>query len=254
MMRPRLIQFTLLLGILLVSGLLPGCEHARPYGVEHVLLLPGRKQVWAVGPAVNLSGQREVDPLLQSDLVYQQLQEVRGLTVIPVNRVIEVYVGLKIEQVQSKEQAMLVCEALGCDGLIIPTVTAYDPYDPPKFGGALQLFRRSDNHAMMPNVDPRALAQAAAPTPFEPLPVDAGFVQAVGMYDAANGTVREALWGYAQGRHDPVGPMGQREYLQSMDRYVGFAYHTLVEDLLRTVSRPRAAGVAARPQGAGGPA
>ena len=80
----------------------PGCSKPPQYGVEHVLLFPGQKgQVWAVAPAVNLSGQREVDPLLQSDLLFQQLQEVRGLTVIPVNRVVEVYAALRIEQVQS---------------------------------------------------------------------------------------------------------------------------------------------------------
>lgn len=220
-----------------------GCSHPPPYGVEHQLVLPGRRsQVWAVAPAVNLSGMREVDPILQSDLLFQQLQEVRGLTVIPVNRVVEVYAGLKIEQVQSAEQARLVCDLLGCDALVVPTVTAYDAYDPPKFGGALQLFPRSGTTARMPNVDPRELARAAAPAPMEALPPpdatngkDGGFVQAVGMFDATNGSVRDALFGYAHGRQDPVGPMGKREYLQSMDRYVGFAYHTLVEDLLRSV-------------------
>src|SRR4051812_22126635 len=46
-----------------------GCAKAPKYGVETVSTLPGgRAQVWAVAPAVNLSGQREVDPLLQSDV------------------------------------------------------------------------------------------------------------------------------------------------------------------------------------------
>src|SRR5690349_9933797 len=54
-----------------------GCSHPQPYGVEHQLVLPGgRPQVWAVAPAVNLSGMREVDAILQSDLLFQQLQEV----------------------------------------------------------------------------------------------------------------------------------------------------------------------------------
>jgi hypothetical protein len=165
--------------------------------------------------------------------------------VIPVNRVVEVYAALRIDQVQSPEQAALVCEQLGCDGLVVPTVTAFDAYDPPKFGGALQLFRRSAHVAAAAarpaNVDPRDLARAAAPLPTEPMPAandPAAFVQAVGMYDAANGTVRQALWGYAHGRHDPLGPMGRREYLQSMDRYTGFAYHQLVEHLLRSIRPP----------------
>ncbi len=52
------------------------------------------------------------------------------------------------------------------------------------------------------------------------------------MFDAANGSVREALLLYAQGRNDPLGPMGEKEYLASMDRYCGFVYHTLIGDLL----------------------
>jgi hypothetical protein len=60
------------------------------------------------------------------------------------------------------------------------------------------------------------------------------------MYDAANGSVRDALRGYATGRNDPTGPMGEREYLASMDRYCGFVYHTLMGDLLRAM-RPKPA-------------
>jgi hypothetical protein len=237
MIRMRSIHLTAwaLACVLLASG---GCAKTPKYGVEQVMRLPGKRgQVWAVAPAINLSGQREVDPLLQADLLYAQLQEVRGLTVIPVNRVAEVYAALRIEQVESAEQASLVCEVLGCDALVVPSVTAYDPYDPPKFGAALQMFTKPRTYARPASVDPRELARAAAPLESASLPQAPSFVQAVGMYDAANGSVREALFGYAKGRHDPLGPMGNREYLQSMDRYVGFAYHTLTQDLLRSAER-----------------
>jgi hypothetical protein len=218
-----------------------GCAQQPKWGQELTLTLPGsRSQVWAVAPAVNLSGHREVDSLLQSDLLYQQLQEVRGVTVVPVDRVVEAYAALKIQKVQSPEQAALVCEAIGCDALVVPTVTAYDPYDPPKFGGALALFRRPPSAARQAsNLDPRELARAAAPDPDGPPPDLKGnpdVAQAVGMFDATNGSVRDALFGYAQGRHDPVGPMGPRQYLLDMDRYTGFAYHTLIEQLLRSAS------------------
>ena len=53
--------------------------------------------------------------------------------------------------------------------------------------------------------------------------------------DAApgHGSVREALLGYAKGRNDPLGPMGAKEYLVSMDRYCGFVYQSLTGELLR---------------------
>jgi hypothetical protein len=216
-----------------------GCrEKAVPYGTEAQQALGStRGEVWAVAPALNLSGQAEVDPLLQADIAYGQLQQVRGLTVVPVNRVAEVYASLRIEQVQSQEQAAIVCDLLGCDALIVPSVTAYDPYNPPKMGAALQLFRKPGSYSRSEQIDPRALARAAAPTATESLEEEAGFVQAVGMFDAANGSTRDAVLRYAAGRNDPVGPMGSKEYFVSMERYCGFVYHELIGELLRQKKR-----------------
>jgi hypothetical protein len=221
------------LGLMVLVALVVGCQHEKPYGTEAQLSLPGSKsQTWAIAPAVNLSGQR-VDPLLQADLVYQQLQQVHGLTVVPVNRVVEVYVSLRLENVQSQEQADLVCQLLGCDALLVPTVTAYDPYNPPKFGVALQLFLRG-GAVQTDDIDPRELSRRASPPPTVALPTNGAFVQVVGMFDATNGTVRQLLMDYAKGRNDPAGPFGANEYLVSMDRYCGFAYWTMISDLLNS--------------------
>lgn len=221
-----------------LAGGAMGCSQKPPeYGTEFGLTLPAdRREIWAVAPAVNLSGQREVDPILQADVVYGQVQQIRGLTAIPVNRVVEVYAALGIEQVQSPEQAALVCDLLGCDALLVPTLTAYDPYNPPKLGASLHLFRKPGSYARPANVDPRDLVRRASPPPEQSVPsADAHAVQAVGMYDAANGSVRQALFAYAKGRYEPLGPMGAGEYLASMDRFAGFVYHDLADDLLRAL-------------------
>src|SRR3954469_14982313 len=92
------------LACLLMIG---GCSmfQKEQYGTEQMLFLPGKvKAVWAVAPAINLSGQDAVEPLLQADLLYSQLQQVHGVTVIPVNRVVEVYVSLRIDKIQTPEQ------------------------------------------------------------------------------------------------------------------------------------------------------
>src|SRR3954465_4478271 len=95
-----------IMGIGLLAAMLAGCSHEEPvYGREMKVFLPGtRAQAWAVAPAINKSGQNAVDPLLQADLLFGQLQQVRGLTVIPVNRVVEVFAAMKIDHVQSEEQ------------------------------------------------------------------------------------------------------------------------------------------------------
>jgi hypothetical protein len=212
-----------------------GCASDEPrYGRERQVYWPAPdRQIWAVAPAINLSGEEQVNPLLQADLLFAQLQQVSGITVIPVNRVVEVYASLQIQKIQSEEQAALVCNLLGCDGLLVPTVTIYDPYNPPKFGAALHLFTPSGDFARPASVDVRALARSMTPGTNDSIVRPAKFRQAVGMFDAANGSVRQALQDYADGRHDPIGPLGSKEYLVSMDRFVGFAYQSLIEDLIR---------------------
>jgi hypothetical protein len=230
-MRSILLLILPLFAVVMTAG---GCiEHTPEYGREQVRSLSTqRRQVWAVAPAINLSGERGVDPLLQADLVFQQLQQVRGVTAVPVNRVAEVYVALRIDRISTPEQAALVCDLLGCDGLIVPTVTIYDPYNPPKFGGAMQLFIKPGTFARTVNVDPRELARRATPQQADPMPAAGDVVQVVGMFDAANGTVRDRLAVYAGGRNDPVGPLGHKEYYVKMERYCGFAYSELIEQLI----------------------
>jgi hypothetical protein len=222
--------------LLVAVGFAAGCVHKKPkYGQENIVFFPGPSQTWAIAPALNLSGVSGVDPLLQSDLVYEQLQQVRGLTVIPVNRVAEVYASLRIERIQSEQQAYVVCDLLGCDGLLVPTITAFDPFNPPKLGVSLQLFRKPATYRLPKAVDPRELSRRATPPPTEGLIVAPDFVQVVGMYDAQNGSVREELKEYVDGRHDPTGPLGPKEYLVNMDRYCGFVYHSLILKLLDRV-------------------
>jgi len=218
-------------------SLLSGCFNH--YGEERQLSVSnGTHPVWAIAPAINLSGEPSVDPILQADLVFQQLQAVNNVTVIPVNRVVEVYAALHITKVESEEQAEIVCEQLGCDGLIIPTLTIYDPYNPPKLGAALQLMRRVPLDRSK-NVDVRELTRQATPMTTEALPKNPSFIQVVGMYDAANGSVRDAVNQYAKGRNDPTGPLAANEYLVSMDRYCGFVYYTLIQQMIgRVTSQP----------------
>lgn len=225
-----------LFGILVLAAATLGIGCAPtppPYGTEATLSLPGSmRQVWAVAPTINLSGVREVDPLLQSDILYGQLQTVGGVTAIPVNRVIEVYSSLRLDKVQSEEQAAVVCDLLGCDGLLVPTVTAYDPYNPPKFGGSLQLFTKPGAYQRSRQIDPRELSRQASPGEQESLSQSPNFVQSVGMFDAADGSVRDDVKFYALGRQDPSGPLGEKEYLVSMDRYCQFAYFKLLRGLV----------------------
>ena len=216
-----------------------GCAawHDKPYGEEQQMFLPGmHRQVWAIAPAINISGESQIDPLLQSDLVYQEMQKIHGLTVIPVDRVVEVYVSLKIDKIQNERQANDICKALGCDGLVVPTVTAYDPYDPPKFGASLQLFTKPGTFGRMPTIDPHALEQSRRPPRCRRCRRRMNMAQVVEIYDASDGSVRDEVLAYSRGRTDPNGPLGVNEITQSMDRYCAFGYHELLNELIENLT------------------
>lgn len=213
--------------------LLPGCagEEKPQYGREVPLMIPGTvRQTWAVAPVIDLSG-NQIDPILQADLVFNQLQQVDGVNAIPVNRVVEIYQSLRLAQVESEEQAAIVCDLLGVDGLLVTTITLYDPYDPPKLGASMALLRRGGYRRAM-DVDPRELVRRAAPPP-SATPNQPRFVQSVGMFDASNGSTRDAVLRYAAGRADPESPLKSRIYFLEMDRYCSFVYHSLLGQMLQ---------------------
>ena len=243
--RPVSTVLTPVLAVLLAALALAGCAAKDRYGIEARQKVPAgtRPQVWAVAPAVNLSGERGIDPLLQADLLFGQVQRVRGITAVPVNRTVQVFAALQITHIRGQADADLVCDALRCDGVVIPAITAYDPYDPPKVGASLALFlRRSGDRPPPP--DPLAAGEAATPGPADALPPPGspGLVQATGYFDAANGSVRYSVEEYARGRFDPDGPTAGREYYLSTERYCGWVYSRLLDDLLLEYKRATVVG------------
>ncbi len=232
-MRPGFIRLLIAFFFLLPIWGCSSEDTPKPYGEEKALEIPGhRTEVWAVAPAINLSGHREVDAILQADLVFNELQSVKGMTAIPVNRVAQVYAGIEIRQVETERQAARVCDLLGADALLVPTVTAYDPYSPPKMAASLLLFRRVRNTAKQASAEGKASADESDPDHLRNPQQLIELRQAVGMFDSADGTVRDAMLKFSAGRSDPNGPMAEREFFLSMDSYTGFVYHCLIADLL----------------------
>ena len=206
---------------ILISLALSGCgPKPKPYGVERRLALPAaRQQVWAVAPAVNFSGEPGVDPLLQADLLFAELGAVRGVRAVPVNQTAKAMAGLGLGGIGSADDAEDVCQALGADALVVPTVTLYDPYDPPTMGASLQVYPATGtalSAAVLPDARATLRLTRAAREAAEDLRLPRGevaasqFVQAAGVFDAGHGSTRRAAAAYARGRTDPAGPLAGR--------------------------------------------
>src|SRR6202020_2303411 len=94
----------------------------------------------AVSTAINLSGNRDFDVLTVSDALFEELQQVGGFNVLPLNKTLAAMQRLEIRTIDSPLTAQKLAEFLEVDTLVIPSVTAYDPYNPPKMGMILQLY------------------------------------------------------------------------------------------------------------------
>jgi hypothetical protein len=189
------------------------------------------RQVWAVAPFNNESGVSIVAGDAVADAFTYEAEQIDGIDTVPVNRVIAAMRRLEIDSVTTPAQAASLLRTLGVDGLIVGTVTAYDPYDPPKFGGSIALFTAEPMHTR--SLDPvqatRSRTEDVSPGAMSSNVPQA---QASGMFDAANHMTLVELNTYANGRSAPSSAFGQRVFLVRMDLYTQFAANRLLHDLL----------------------
>ncbi len=191
------------------------------------------QQLWAVLPFANESGVSIVDPYRTADRFTQELQQVQGIDTVPVNRVIVAMRRLGMQGATSAADVRQLANVLDVDGIVIGTVTTYDPYPPMTFGAAVQLFKTDRNHRA--RFDPRELTRSPRGTvPPGDMAPEGPVAQAAGVFEAANHRTLAWLKRYAAGRSEPQGAYGQDIYLVSMDLYTQFVSFRLIHDLLKS--------------------
>lgn len=206
----------------------------------------GQPQLWAVAPFLNESGVSIVKGDRIADIMTEQAEDIDGVATLPVNRVLAGMQRLQLRQITSPAEAMSLMNVLGVDGLIVGSVTAYDPYNPPKFGAAVQLWRRESSRTAA--IDPTSLTRSSS-EPASPgaMAVNEPAAQASGLFDASNHQVLAWLDQYAAGRTEPNSAYGKRIYLVNMELYTQFVAFRLLHDLLH-VERMRLHPEATQPE------
>ena len=226
---PTLRLFPLVLAVLFLAGCFGGPRLTEP----RFLSSPYEDaQLWAVVPFANESGSLHVDPYEIADAMAAEIQHVDGLVTLPVNRTIAAMRELDLPAVSTPGEAMQVMNLLGVDGLLVGTVTAYDPYRPMTLGIAIELHQR-DRETVYRRLDTRDLTRSRTGS-FAPGSLqDANPVaQAAGVYEAANHRTLSRLKDYASGRSVPDGAFGKDIYQVRMDLYAQFVSYQLLQDLL----------------------
>jgi hypothetical protein len=210
--------------------LVPPAEVTTPYDASR------SEPLWAVVPLRNETGTTSADVLAISDKVVAAAAQVHGVRTLPLNRSIAAMQALNLPDLASPAEAKALAKQLGVDGLLIGSITAYDPYDPPKLGIALALFQIEGGAQLgtQPSIDPHALE--GQPTDYHYFPRSAHAeapASVVSEYlDGKNQGVQIELRDYAQGRTNPQAVLGWRRYLTSMDLYSEFAAWHAVRSLV----------------------
>lgn len=234
--RSRAIAGAMVFAALVAISALSGCAQQEVLSPPQALMAPydtsKGEVLWAVVPLRNESGTSIVDPLVVSDKVVNAASQVRGVRCLPLNRTIMAMRSLDLVELTSPDQAEKLAAALGADGIIVGSVTSYDPYNPPKLGLALALYTRPGllNRPSGAQIDTRQLT-------FQP--TDYRYFTRSGFQDAPASVISEFLDGrnhqvlmdvkqYADGRSDPKSALGWKRYVASMDLFCEFgAWHSV---------------------------
>lgn len=199
-------------------------------------LYPAR-QVWAVAPLRNESGSQAVDTARVADHLARQLELAPGIDVLPVNRTLAAMDALGMPVVTDKNAAIALRRTLGVDALIVGSVTAWEPYTPPKLGLAVELYGNVDRPWFATPESVRALSRAATDEMSRPMAVETHQDQPLtvvsGYFDGASPAIRQSIERYAnrRGGHEDM-VAAWRPYMLSMDLFTEYAATRVRERLL----------------------
>jgi hypothetical protein len=218
--------------LLLILGLFASGCTTSTYPRQTLVSRSGHEQLWAVVPPRNESGISIVDTARVADMITKELEQVKGVSALPVQRVLLGLQQLQLATVTGLDDVAALMRLLGADGLIVGTVTAYDPYPPPVLGLALEL-HLDPAPPDLGGIDPVEISRTTTGQ-LEAGPGTADRVfQTSGVFDGRDQQTLTWLRHYAETRHDPSEPYGPDIYLVSMDLFTQFVSHRLLRDLLR---------------------
>jgi len=188
----------------------------------------------AVAPVLNFSGESDLDTLKATDILYSELQQVEGLAVVPVNRVLAQMAQDNIDAIKTPQQACDLAERLGAQAIVVAAITEYDPYYPPVVGLALQLYGFKNDQASRPAFDPVELERLAAPQKIklDPNPRDGPKSQVLRIYNGRDRDIVKQVKRFAKARGTGTSPYKWELYLRSQMHYLRFVCHQAICELL----------------------
>lgn len=194
------------------------------------------RQVWAVAPLRNESGTLQADSLRFADKLAEQIEQVQGVSVLPVNRTLAAMEQLQIREITSPAQVVALQRLLAADALVIGSISGYDSYDPPKVGLIVELHRviRTPAIGDLQQVRRFAVSASAKGNTLDANGISPRPISVVShFYDAADPHTRDELQRFADRRGgEDNDPATWRLYRIDMDRYETFTCYATVARLI----------------------
>jgi hypothetical protein len=189
--------------------------------------------VWAVTPLRNESGVSEARGEVLGDKLVAAAEEVQGVRCVPLNRTLMAMRALEMDAVRSPGDARKLAELLGVDGILVGSITAWDPYTP-VLGLSVALYARPGaalgHRAALGARDASTMtADAGGPGSFGdgPLAIVSEHL------DAKNNAVLMDIRSYGEGRQSGASALGWKRYTESMDLFGEFAAYRIVDGILQ---------------------
>jgi hypothetical protein len=222
-----------LIAMAFVPGCVQGPDSLTPPAVTRSPYDSSRGDVlFAVAPLVNESGTTVFQPDMVSDALVRSVSAVEGINCLPLNRTLVAMRGMGMRELTSPREVSALADALGVDGLIVGTVTAYDPYDPPTLGLSLALHAGPIGFSGSLNVEELRGTITDPDAPDSLRYVESPIATTSEVFSARNHAVQMEMKRYAEGRSEPSAPRGWRMYQASMPLYTEFVTHAAVSSLL----------------------
>ncbi|MFA5864519.1 MAG: hypothetical protein WC975_07500 [Phycisphaerae bacterium] len=224
------VSLILLLMTMVVMG---GCANKRN-PKAHLTSPYGRQMTIAVVPVLNYSGNKDLDQLKVTDILYSEFQQVDGFAVIPVNRLLAQMMRDKLSAIETPQQALQLASELGADAIVVCAITEYNPYYPPVVGVAVQLYGLPEESGQARKIDPVAMERLASPlkvtTEIEPRYWPKNQMQRI--YNSRDKTWAHQVEEFAEQRGTSDSPYKWEIYLRSQEYYLRFVYYKAIEELL----------------------
>lgn len=214
-------------GLLWQAGL-AGCSQKHKPDLSHHNSYP--VSTFAVAPILNFSGHGNFDPVQAADLLASELSQFRGLTVVPVNRVLAAMAADGRGQVESPAHALSIADAVGADAIIVAGVTEYDPYIP-VVGLTLQVYM--PHRQTLPTFDAVTASRQAQPN----VSVESTDTQMPGgqvqrTYNGRHKETVQAVREYARPRTADGSEYGWQGYLKVQKSFWRFCCHDALVRLM----------------------